>query len=74
MIVQPPTTTVAISERASLAERVHVTARPKEPTTDHVVEVPDPDSGRDSEDFAIFLKRSDGAEVKVLDDFFLAIL
>ena len=39
-----------------------------------VVEVPDPESGHDSEDFAIFLKRSDGLEVKVLDDFFLAIL
>ena len=39
-----------------------------------VVEVPDPESGHDSEDFAIFLKRSDGLVVKVLDDFFLAIL
>lgn len=39
-----------------------------------VVEVPDPDSHRDSEDFAVFLKRSDGVQVKVLDDFFLAIL
>ena len=39
-----------------------------------VVEVPDPESGHDSEDFAIFLRRSDGLEVKVLDDFFLAIL
>jgi len=36
--------------------------------------VPDPESNRDSEDFAVFLKRSDGADVKVLDDFFLAIL
>jgi hypothetical protein len=39
-----------------------------------VVEVPDPESHHDSEDFAVFLKRSDGLEVKVLDDFFLAIL
>lgn len=39
-----------------------------------VVEVPDPESHHDHEDFAIFLKRSDGLEVKVLDDFFLAIL
>ena len=38
------------------------------------VEVPDPNSTRDSEDFAVTLTRSDGVQVKVLDDFFLEIL